>query len=97
MKRLLLIAMLAGCGDKAVDTLTELKQEACACQTFACVVAVEVKLQQHADDFKDPAHPVKAKKAAEAVVACLAEARARINDETQRAIEQKLHGVDSGP
>ncbi len=97
MKRFLLIAMLAACHDQAVDTLTELKSEACACQSFACVVAVEVKLDQHKADFADPKNPVKAKKAAEAVVACLADARARIGEETQRAIEQKLHGVDSGP
>jgi hypothetical protein len=92
---LLSLAILAGCHDKAVDALADLKEEACACKTYACVTAIEARLEAHAADWKDPSRPVHAKKMAEALVACLAGARERIDDETRRAVESKLHGVDS--
>jgi hypothetical protein len=97
MRRFFLIAALAGCGDKAVDELTALKERACQCATYQCLDQVSTDLEAHAADWKDPSHPEHAKKAAEAVMECLASTRARIDDDTRRAIEEKLHGVDSGP
>ena len=95
MKRIILAVLLAGCHDKAVDALTDLKEQACACKTYECVTAVETKLEAHASEWKDPSRPVHAKKMAEALVGCLARARESIDDDTRRAVESKLHGVDS--
>ena len=95
MRSIIVLLLLAGCHDKAVDTLTELKEEACACKTYECVTAIEAKLEARASEWKDPSRPVHARKMAEALVACLAGARERIDDETRRAVESKLHGVDS--
>jgi hypothetical protein len=95
MKRFAIACALAGCGDKAVSALHELRDRACACDTYDCLTGVESSLEARAGEWKDPPDPDRARQAAEEVMTCLADSRARIDEATRRAVEQKLHGVDS--